>query len=75
MLWFVAMVWPEAPRPVLYPEWVALFILLVPVVMWARVRVRAHTRAQVWGGALFGLLAPALELLVMYGAGLLAAVS
>ena len=30
--------------------------------MWARVRVGAHTRAQVIGGALFGLIVPQAQL-------------
>lgn len=71
VLWFAAVTWPEVPMPLLHPGWTASLILLVPLVMWARVRVQAHTQAQVWAGALFGLLLPLLELLVLYQAGLL----
>ena len=38
---------------------------LIPLLMWARVRVGAHTRGQVVAGALFGLVAPMAELCVI----------
>ncbi len=38
---------------------------LIPLLMWARVRVGAHTRGQVVAGALFGLIAPLVELYVI----------
>lgn len=44
---------------------VAPLLLLLPVLMWARVRVSAHTTGQVVGGAVFGLLAPLVELYVL----------
>jgi len=51
------------------PVWGRLLLggglLLVPLMAWARVRSGAHTRAQVTGGSLFGLLAPYLELLAL----------
>ncbi len=37
-------------------------VLLVPLLMWARVRVEAHTVGQVWAGAAFGLIVPQLQL-------------
>lgn len=37
-------------------------LLLVPLVMWARVRAGAHTRGEVAAGALFGLILPVIEL-------------
>lgn len=37
-------------------------VLLVPLLMWARVRVEAHTAGQVWAGAAFGLIVPQVEL-------------
>jgi hypothetical protein len=52
------------------PEWEALLTVasvmtllpLVPVLMWARVRVGAHTTRQVLAGAVYGLVVPFLEL-------------
>jgi membrane-associated phospholipid phosphatase len=41
---------------------VAMVLPLVPLMMWARVRVEAHTPRQVLGGALYGLLVPFAEL-------------
>jgi hypothetical protein len=43
-------------------------IALVPILMWARVRVEAHSVGQVVAGAAFGLLVPylQLELIVAY---------
>ncbi len=38
---------------------------LIPLLMWARVRVGAHTRGQVVAGALFGLIAPMAELYII----------
>jgi len=69
MLLFVALTaWRGLP-----PDWeaaltlatVAPLLLLLPLLMWARVRVGAHTPGQVLGGALFGLLAPLVELYVL----------
>ncbi len=40
-------------------------LVLVPLLMWARVRVGAHTPGQVAAGALFGLAMPAAELFVI----------
>lgn len=40
-------------------------VLLVSLLLWARVRSRAHTLAQALAGTLLGLVAPYLELLVM----------
>lgn len=44
---------------------------LIPIVMWARVRTRAHTPAEVIGGAVVGLLGPSLTLWVLVGAGVI----
>lgn len=44
---------------------VAPLLLLLPLLMWARVRVSAHTPGQVFGGALFGLFAPLIELYLL----------
>jgi hypothetical protein len=41
---------------------VATLLPLVPLLMWARVRVGAHTPRQVLAGALYGLTVPFLEL-------------
>ena len=49
----------------------ALWVIpLIPLVMWARVRTRAHTLAEVIGGAVVGLLGPLLTLWVLTDAGL-----
>ena len=40
-------------------------VILLPMLMWARVRVGAHTPAQVLAGAAFGLFVPLLELWVV----------
>ena len=40
-------------------------LFLLPLLMWARVRVGAHTPAQVFGGAVYGLLVPLVELYVI----------
>jgi membrane-associated phospholipid phosphatase len=69
MLLFVALTaWRGLP-----PEWeaaltlasVAPLLVLVPLLMWARVRVGAHTPGQVLAGALFGLFVPLAELYVL----------
>lgn len=39
--------------------------ILVPLLLWARVRSRAHTMAQAVAGSVLGLVAPYLELLVL----------
>ncbi len=47
-------------------------LALVPLLMWARVRVGAHTVGQVTAGAIFGLLLPYLELtLILWALGLI----
>lgn len=40
-------------------------LVLVPLLLWARVRSRAHTVEQATGGTLLGLVAPYLELYVL----------
>jgi hypothetical protein len=69
ILLFVALtVWqalPPVPEAVLTAASVAPLFVLVPMLMWARVRVGAHTPGQVFAGALFGLLVPFAELYVL----------
>lgn len=45
---------------------------LLPALMWARVRVEAHTWGQVTAGAGFGLIVPALELWALLQTGVFA---
>ena len=71
MLLFVAFApWPHAVPPLFRPAEMAGVLLLIPLVMWARVRTGAHTAAQVWGGALFGLFTPFLELTLLWQIGI-----
>jgi membrane-associated phospholipid phosphatase len=44
---------------------VAPLLLLLPLLMWARVRVGAHSPAEVTAGAVFGLVVPFVELAVI----------
>ena len=66
VLLFVALtVWRDLPADVeaaLTVATVAPLVLLVPLLMWARVRVGAHTPAQVAAGAAFGLVVLPAEL-------------
>lgn len=65
MLFFIQQqAWQAAagPLPVIQPALLYGFFLLVPLLMWARVRTQSHTRGQVVAGAALGLLAPYLEL-------------
>ena len=66
VLLFTALtVWRDLPADVeaaLTLATVGPLVLLVPLLMWARVRVGAHTRGQVLAGAAFGLLVPQVEL-------------
>ena len=66
VLLFTALtVWRDLPADVetaLTLATVGPLVLLVPLLMWARVRVGAHTRGQVLAGAAFGLLVPPAEL-------------
>lgn len=72
ILLFVAFVLGRGhPEAGLTAAMVAPLLALVPLVMWARVRVGAHTPGEVVAGALFGLLVPAAELwLVVHALGL-----
>ena len=69
VLLFTALtVWRDLPAGVeaaLTVATVAPLAVLVPLLMWARVRVGAHTRGQVVAGALFGLFVPIAELFVV----------
>jgi hypothetical protein len=69
LLLFVALtVWRDLPpgaEAALTAASVAPLLLLLPLLMWARVRVEAHTPGQVLAGALFGLLVPFAELYVL----------
>ena len=66
VLLFTALtVWRDLPADVeaaLTIVTVGPLLLLLPLLMWARVRVRAHTVGQVVAGAAFGLLVPQLQL-------------
>lgn len=66
VLLFTALtVWRELPADVetaLTLATVGPLVLLVSLLMWARVRVGAHTPGQVLAGAAFGLLVPQIEL-------------
>ena len=71
VLLFAALtVWRDLPDGIeaaLTLATVAPLALLLPLLMWARVRVGAHTTAQVIAGAAFGLVVPLVELyLVVY---------
>lgn len=69
ILLFVAMtVWralPPETELVLTVVTVAPLLALLPLLMWARVRVSAHTLGQVVAGAIFGLVVPVVELFVI----------
>ncbi len=69
VLLFTALtVWRDLPaglETALTLATVAPLLPLIPLLMWARVRVGAHTRGQVVAGALFGLIAPMAELYVI----------
>ena len=65
LLFTTLTVWRDLPAGVeaaLTLATVGPLVVLVPLLMWARVRVGAHTRAQVIGGALFGLVVPQAQL-------------
>lgn len=66
VLLFTALtVWRDLPADVeaaLTIATVGPLLALVPLLMWARVRVGAHTPAQVWAGAAFGLVVLPAEL-------------
>ena len=58
-------VWRDLPADVeaaLTLVTVGPLLLLLPLLMWARVRVEAHTVGQVVAGAAFGLLVPQIQL-------------
>lgn len=66
---FIALVAWRGPLPetvpVLTAGTMAPLLLLVPPLMWARVRAGAHTVGQVVAGAAFGLFLPPLELYLL----------
>lgn len=66
ILLFISLtVWRDLPpdtEAVLTAATVAPLLILLPLLMWARVRVEAHTPGQVAAGALFGLVVPFSEL-------------
>ena len=53
---FFVMNLPDAGTGVIQGTWMIPVLLLIPFLMWARVRLGAHTRAQVVVGAIVGLL-------------------
>jgi membrane-associated phospholipid phosphatase len=69
ILLFVSLtVWRDLPptaEAVLTAVTVAPLLILLPLLMWARVRVEAHSVGQVVAGALFGLIVPVVELYVI----------
>ena len=69
LLLFVALtVWRDLPADAevaLTAASVVPLVLLLPLLMWARVRVSAHTPGQVAAGAVFGLVVPLAELYVL----------
>lgn len=69
LLLFVALtVWRDLPAEAeiaLTVASVAPLLLLLPLLMWARVRVEAHTPGQVLAGVAFGLFVPLAELYVL----------
>ena len=72
VLLFTALtVWRDLPAGIeaaLTLATVGPLVLLVPLLMWARVRVGAHTPGQVVAGAAFGLFVPLAELwALVYG--------
>ena len=56
------------------PVWLWGLALLVPLLMWARLRTQSHTRGQVAAGAALGLLAPYLQLYLFDKVGVFASV-
>lgn len=69
MLAFVAqMPWPGTTGYVT-PTVLLGCSLLIPLVMWARVHARVHSRAQVLAGTAFGLAVPYAELYFLYTLG------
>ncbi|MEO0559257.1 MAG: hypothetical protein AAF170_13855 [Bacteroidota bacterium] len=69
VLLFAALtVWRDLPNGVegaLTLATVGPLVLLLPLLMWARVRVGAHTIGQVIAGTAFGLVVPLMELYVV----------
>lgn len=70
LLFTAVTVWRDLPTEAevaLTVATTAPLLLLLPLLMWARVRVSAHTAGQVFAGAAYGLLAPLVELyLIVY---------
>jgi membrane-associated phospholipid phosphatase len=60
--------WPEVAG-LLDPGWLLTLAPLIPLVGWARVRLQAHTWAQVLGGTFFGLVIPYAELALLWHLG------
>ena len=60
---------PTWTSGVLPPALLYALMLLLPLLMWARVRVGAHTWAQVTAGALLGLVLPYSELIALFHLG------
>ncbi len=56
---------PSGWRALLRPATVAPWFLLIPTLMWARVRAGAHTPLQTLAGAVYGLVVPFLELYLL----------
>ena len=72
MLLFVAQTpWPDLAleQALLTPSAVSGLLLLLGALLWARVRLGAHTPAQAAGGAFFGLALPYAELSMLAAGG------
>jgi membrane-associated phospholipid phosphatase len=64
-LFIAEILWPWPVGSVFSTSWLYPALLLIPLLMWARVRSGAHTPAQVLAGALGGFLVTTMELAVM----------
>lgn len=58
-------------QPFLSAGLLTFVALLIPLLMWARVRVGAHTPGQVVAGTVCGLVIPYVELFLLYRTGIL----
>lgn len=65
MAWLLPLARPDVMAPLLF----AGLALLLPVLAWARVYAGAHTWAQTFGGTLFGLALPPVQIALLHGLG------
>lgn len=65
---FATLAWARFAGALPVPDtWLVTAALAVPLVAWARLRLRAHTPGEVLAGALVGLLLPPLQLTLWAG--------